>query len=55
MQREIDWRDGKRLARLLEADKLKVSSAFVASDPRRPWTSLPRCPIAHSASHHLVD
>ncbi len=27
VQREIDWRDGKRLTRLLKAAKLKVSSA----------------------------
>ena len=27
VQREIDWRDGKRLARLLKAARLKVSSA----------------------------
>ena len=29
IQREIDWRDGKRLARLLKAAKLKVSSACI--------------------------
>lgn len=29
IQREIDWRDGKRLARLLKAARLKVSSACV--------------------------
>ena len=29
VQREIDWRDGKRLARLLKAARLKVSSACV--------------------------
>lgn len=29
VQREIDWRDGKRLARLLKAAKLKVSSASI--------------------------
>lgn len=29
VQREIDWRDGKRLARLLKAAKLKVSSACI--------------------------
>lgn len=27
VQREVDWRDGKRLARLLKAARLKVSSA----------------------------
>ena len=27
VQREIDWRDGKRLTRLLKAARLKVSSA----------------------------
>ena len=30
VQREIDWRDGKRLARLLKAARLKVSSACIA-------------------------
>jgi DNA replication protein DnaC len=29
VQREIDWRDGKRLARLLKAAKLKVGSACI--------------------------
>jgi DNA replication protein DnaC len=29
VQREIDWRDGKRLARLLKAAKLKVPSACI--------------------------
>jgi DNA replication protein DnaC len=29
VQREIDWRDGKRLARLLKAAKLKVSTACI--------------------------
>ena len=29
VQREVDWRDGKRLARLLKAAKLKVSSACI--------------------------
>lgn len=29
VQREIDWRDGKRLARLIKAAKLKVSSACI--------------------------
>jgi DNA replication protein DnaC len=29
VQREIDWRDGKRLARLLKAAKLKVASACI--------------------------
>ena len=29
VQREIDWRDGKRLARLLKAARLKVSSACI--------------------------
>ena len=29
VQREIDWRDGKRLARLLKAAKLKVNSACI--------------------------
>jgi hypothetical protein len=29
VQREIDWRDDRRLARLLKAAKLKVSSACV--------------------------
>ena len=29
VQREIDWRDGKRLARLLKAARLKISSACI--------------------------
>jgi DNA replication protein DnaC len=29
VQREVDWRDGKRLARLLKAARLKVSSACI--------------------------
>lgn len=29
VQREIDWRDGKRLARLLKAARLKVASACI--------------------------
>jgi hypothetical protein len=29
VQREVDWRDGKRLTRLLKAAKLKVSSACI--------------------------
>lgn len=29
VQREIDWRDGKRVARLLKAAKLKVSAACI--------------------------
>lgn len=29
VQREVDWRDGKRLQRLLKAAKLKVSSACI--------------------------
>jgi DNA replication protein DnaC len=29
VQREIDWRDGKRLVRLLKAAKLKISSACI--------------------------
>lgn len=29
VQREIDWRDGKRLARLLKAARLKVASASI--------------------------
>ena len=29
VQREVDWRDGKRLARLLKAAKLKSSSACI--------------------------
>lgn len=29
VQREIDWRDGKRLTRLLKAAKLKVASACI--------------------------
>jgi hypothetical protein len=51
VQREIDWRDGKRVARLLKAARLKVSSACMEDIDWRAsaaWTatSSPRWPAA---------
>ena len=36
VQRELDWRDGKRVARLLKNAKLKVSGACVEMDTGLP-------------------
>jgi hypothetical protein len=51
VQRELDWRDGKRVARLLKAARLKVSSACLEDIDWRAaaaWTgtSSPRWPAA---------
>ncbi|MCL4748187.1 MAG: IS21-like element helper ATPase IstB [Burkholderiaceae bacterium] len=45
VQREIDWRDGKRLARLLKAARLKVSSACVEDIDWRASRGLERALI----------
>lgn len=42
VQREVDWRDGKRVARLLKAAKLKVSSACVEDIDWRSGRGLDR-------------
>ena len=42
VQREIDWRDGKRLARLLKAARLKVSSACIEDIDWRAGRGLDR-------------
>lgn len=42
VQREIDWRDGKRVARLLKAAKLKVSTACVEDIDWRAGRGLDR-------------
>lgn len=50
VQREIDWRDGKRLTRLLKAAKLKVSSACIEDIDWRSSRGLDRSLIAALAS-----
>lgn len=42
VQREIDWRDGKRLTRLLKAARLKVSSACIEDIQWRASRNLDR-------------
>lgn len=42
VQRELDWRDGKRVARLLKSAKLKVSSACVEDIDWRASRALDR-------------
>lgn len=42
VQRELDWRDGKRLARLLKAARLKVSSACIEDIDWRAGRGLDR-------------
>jgi len=46
VQREIDWRDGKRLARLLKAARLKVTSACIEDILWRPARNLDRQLVA---------
>ena len=46
VQREIAWRDGRRVARLLKAAKLKVSSACIEDINWRASRSLDRGLIA---------
>ena len=46
VQREIAWRDGRRVARLLKAAKLKVSSACVEDINWRASRSLDRSLVA---------
>ena len=42
VQRELDWRDGKRVARLLKAARLKVSSACIEDIDWRAGRGLDR-------------
>lgn len=46
VQRELDWRDGKRVARLLKAAKLKVASACVEDIDWRAGRGLDRHLVA---------
>lgn len=46
VQREIDWRDGKRLTRLLKAAKLKVSGACIEDIDWRASRGLDRSLVA---------
>ena len=46
VQREVDWRDGKRIERLLKAAKLKVSSACLEDIDWRSSRGLDRTLIA---------
>ena len=46
VQREVDWRDGKRLARLLKAAKLKVASACIEDIDWRASRGLDRRQIS---------
>jgi hypothetical protein len=46
VQREVDWRDGKRVARLLKAAKLKVSAAQSQTQKERV-----RMTSAHRRQH----
>jgi DNA replication protein DnaC len=50
VQREIDWRDGKRLQRLLKAAKLKVSSACIEDIRWRAGRNLDRHLVTALAS-----
>lgn len=49
VQREIDWRDDKRLSRLLKAAKLKVGTACIEDIDWRASRGLDRSLIAHLA------
>jgi DNA replication protein DnaC len=50
VQREVDWRDGKRIARLLKAAKLKVSGACIEEIDWRASRGLDRSLIAALAA-----
>ncbi|XYI34437.1 IS21-like element helper ATPase IstB [Cupriavidus oxalaticus] len=50
VQREVDWRDSKRLERLMKAARLKVSSACLEDIDRRGSRGLSRELIASLAS-----
>ena len=50
VQRQIDWRDGKRLQRLLKAAKLKISSACIEDIDWRASRGLDRNLIATLAN-----
>ena len=50
VQREVDWRDGKRIARLLKAAKLKVSGACIEEIDWRASRGLDRSLITALAA-----
>jgi DNA replication protein DnaC len=50
VQREIDWRDGKRLARLLKAARLKVAGACIEDIDWRASRGLDRALVTALAS-----
>jgi len=50
VQREVDWRDGKRIARLLKAAKLKVSGACIEEIDWRASRGLDRSLITALAT-----
>jgi len=54
VQREIDWRDGKRLARLLKAAKLKVGSACIEDIDWRGSRGLDRNLVTALAGGHWL-
>lgn len=54
VQREIDWRDGKRLTRLLKAAHLKVSAACIEDIDWRGSRGLNRDLIADLAAGHWL-
>ena len=49
VQREVDWRDGKRVERLLKAAKLKVSAACIEDIDWRSSRGLDRVLITELA------
>ena len=54
VQREIDWRDGKRLTRLLKAARLKVSSACLEDIDWRASRGLDRTLMTQLAGSNWV-
>ncbi len=54
VQREIDWRDGKRVARLLKNARLKVASACIEDIDWRPGRGLDRHLITALAEAHWI-
>jgi DNA replication protein DnaC len=54
VQREVDWRDGKRLARLLKAAKLKVASACIEDIDWRGSRGLDRNLVTALAGGHWL-
>ena len=54
VQRELDWRDGKRLTRLLKAARLKISSACIEDIDWRASRGLDRALISALAGGHWL-